>query len=147
LSLPPDIDDGIQPVAGSLIYGNNIITGAVVLSNAIGLHSTCHGKQHHQYEWRQYNGDPPASSIPLFLIGIFCCCWKRMGTILPRMCPWIAVAYSATPAAATAVFPDLPNRARVIQRRDAIKSAAVCLMLVFQAEHNILMYPFHQLGE
>jgi len=32
--------DGIrEPVSGSLLYGNNIITGAVVpTSNAIGLH-------------------------------------------------------------------------------------------------------------
>ena len=32
--------DGIrEPVSGSFLYGNNIITGAVVpLSNAIGLH-------------------------------------------------------------------------------------------------------------
>jgi hypothetical protein len=33
--------DGIrEPVSGSLLYGNNIITGAVIpTSNAIGLHS------------------------------------------------------------------------------------------------------------
>jgi photosystem II P680 reaction center D1 protein len=33
--------DGIrEPVSGSLLYGNNIISGAVVpTSNAIGLHS------------------------------------------------------------------------------------------------------------
>jgi photosystem II P680 reaction center D1 protein len=37
----PEVDiDGIrEPVSGSLLYGNNIITGAVVpTSNAIGLH-------------------------------------------------------------------------------------------------------------
>ena len=36
---PVDIDGIREPVAGSLMFGNNIITGAVVLSsNAIGLH-------------------------------------------------------------------------------------------------------------
>ena len=36
---PVDIDGIREPVAGSLIYGNNIVSGAVVpSSNAIGLH-------------------------------------------------------------------------------------------------------------
>ena len=36
---PVDIDGIREPVAGSLMYGNNIISGAVVpSSNAIGLH-------------------------------------------------------------------------------------------------------------
>jgi photosystem II P680 reaction center D1 protein len=34
-----DIDGIREPVAGSLLYGNNIITGAVIpSSNAIGVH-------------------------------------------------------------------------------------------------------------
>jgi Photosynthetic reaction centre protein. len=36
---PVDIDGVREPVTGSLLYGNNIITAAVVpTSNAIGLH-------------------------------------------------------------------------------------------------------------
>ena len=36
---PVDIDGIREPVAGSLLYGNNIISGAVVpSSNSIGLH-------------------------------------------------------------------------------------------------------------
>ena len=36
---PCDIDGIREPVAGSLLYGNNIITAAVIpSSNAIGLH-------------------------------------------------------------------------------------------------------------
>ncbi len=36
---PVDIDGIREPVAGSLLYGNNIISGAVVpASTAIGLH-------------------------------------------------------------------------------------------------------------
>jgi hypothetical protein len=38
---PVDIDGIREPVAGSLMYGNNIITGAVIpSSNAIGVHFT-----------------------------------------------------------------------------------------------------------
>jgi photosystem II P680 reaction center D1 protein len=36
---PVDIDGIREPVAGSLLYGNNIITGSVIpSSNAIGMH-------------------------------------------------------------------------------------------------------------
>ena len=39
LAPPVDIDGIREPVAGSLLYGNNVITGAVIpSSNAIGVH-------------------------------------------------------------------------------------------------------------
>ena len=39
ISPPVDIDGIREPVSGSLLYGNNIITGAVIpSSNAIGVH-------------------------------------------------------------------------------------------------------------
>ena len=39
LAPPIDIDGIREPVSGSLLYGNNIISGAVVpSSNAIGVH-------------------------------------------------------------------------------------------------------------
>merc|ERR1712207_113035 len=42
---PVDIDGIREPVAGSLLYGNNIISGAVVpSSNAIGVHFIRFGK-------------------------------------------------------------------------------------------------------
>jgi len=42
---PVDIDGIREPVAGSFMYGNNIISGAVVpSSNAIGLHFYPSGK-------------------------------------------------------------------------------------------------------
>ena len=42
---PVDIDGIREPVAGSLMYGNNIISGAVIpSSNAIGFTSTQSGK-------------------------------------------------------------------------------------------------------
>ena len=44
---PVDIDGIREPVAGSLLYGNNIISGAVVpSSNAIGVHFYPSGKLH-----------------------------------------------------------------------------------------------------
>jgi hypothetical protein len=41
---PVDIDGIREPVAGSLMYGNNIITGYYPSSNAIGVHFTQSGK-------------------------------------------------------------------------------------------------------
>jgi len=44
IAVPPvDIDGIREPVSGSLLYGNNIISGAVVpSSNGIGLHFYTH---------------------------------------------------------------------------------------------------------
>jgi photosystem II P680 reaction center D1 protein len=45
IAAPPVDIDIREPVAGSLMYGNNIITGAVIpSSNAIGVHFTQSGK-------------------------------------------------------------------------------------------------------
>ena len=55
---PVDIDGIREPVAGSLIYGNNIISGAVVpSSNAIGLHFYPIWEAASLDEWL-YNGGP-----------------------------------------------------------------------------------------
>ena len=102
---PVDIDGIREPVAGSLMFGNNIISGAVVpSSNAIGLHFYPIWEAASLDEWL-YNGGPYQLVVFHFLIGIFCYMgreWElsyRLG-----MRPWIAVAYSAPVAAATAVF-------------------------------------------
>ncbi|MEO0987095.1 MAG: photosystem II q(b) protein, partial [Cyanobacteria bacterium J06639_14] len=102
---PVDIDGIREPVAGSLILGNNIISGAVVpSSNAIGLHFYPIWEAASLDEWL-YNGGPYQFVIFHFLIGVFCYMgreWElsyRLG-----MRPWICVAYSAPVAAATAVF-------------------------------------------
>merc|ERR1712065_55872 len=104
---PVDIDGIREPVAGSLIYGNNIISGAVVpSSNAIGLH------------------------------------FYRLG-----MRPWICIAYSAPVAAASAVFLVYPfGQGSFSDAMPLGISGTFNYMLVFQAEHNILMHPFHMLG-
>jgi photosystem II P680 reaction center D1 protein len=102
---PVDIDGIREPVAGSLLYGNNIITGAVVpSSNAIGLHLYPIWEAASLDEWL-YNGGPYQLVVLHFLIGVFTYMgreWElsyRLG-----MRPWICVAYSAPVAAATAVF-------------------------------------------
>ena len=107
---PVDIDGIREPVAGSLLYGNNIISGAVVpSSNAIGLHLYPVWEALSLDEWL-YNGGPYQLVVFHFLIGVFAYMgreWElsyRLG-----MRPWICVAYSAPVAAATAVFLSTPS--------------------------------------
>ena len=67
---PVDIDGIREPVAGSFMYGNNIISGAVVpSSNAIGLHFYPIWEAATMDEWL-YNGGPYQLVIFHFLIGI-----------------------------------------------------------------------------
>ncbi|UKO97691.1 photosystem II q(b) protein [Nostoc sp. UHCC 0870] len=145
---PVDIDGIREPVTGSLLYGNNIITGAVVpTSNAIGLHFYPLWEAASMDEWL-YNGGPYQLIILHFLIGIFCWLgrqWElsyRLG-----MRPWICVAYSAPVAAATSVFLIYPiGQGSFSDGMPLGISGTFNFMFVFQAEHNILMHPFHMLG-
>ncbi|MFN4067088.1 MAG: photosystem II q(b) protein, partial [Thermosynechococcus sp.] len=69
---PVDIDGIREPVSGSLLYGNNIITGAVVpSSNAIGLHFYPIWEAASLDEWL-YNGGPYQLIIFHFLLGASC---------------------------------------------------------------------------
>jgi photosystem II P680 reaction center D1 protein len=145
---PVDIDGIREPVAGSLLYGNNIISGAVVpSSNAIGLHLYSIWEADTLDEWL-YNGGPFQLVIFHFLIGIYSYMgreWElsyRLG-----MRPWIFVAYSAPVAAASAVFLVYPfGQGSFSDAMPLGISGTFNYMLVFQAEHNILMHPFHMLG-
>ena len=145
---PVDIDGIREPVAGSLMYGNNIISGAVVpSSNAIGLHLYPIWEANSLDEWL-YNGGPFQLTVFHFLIGIYAYMgreWElsyRLG-----MRPWIFVAYSAPVAAATAVFLVYPfGQGSFSDAMPLGISGTFNYMLVFQAEHNILMHPFHMLG-
>ena len=145
---PVDIDGIREPVAGSLMYGNNIISGAVVpSSNAIGLHFYPIWNALSLDEWL-YNGGPYQMVIFHFLIGVFAYAgreWElsyRLG-----MRPWIFLAYSAPVAAATAVFLVYPfGQGSFSDGMPLGISGTFNYMLVFQAEHNILMHPFHMLG-
>ena len=145
---PVDIDGIREPVAGSLLYGNNIISGAVVpSSNAIGLHLYPIWEAGSLDEWL-YNGGPYQLVVFHFLIGIFAYMgreWElsyRLG-----MRPWIFVAYSAPVAAASAVFLVYPfGQGSFSDGMPLGISGTFNFMLVFQAEHNILMHPLHMLG-
>jgi photosystem II P680 reaction center D1 protein len=133
---PVDIDGIREPVSGSLLYGNNIITGAVIpTSNAIGLHFYPIWEASSIDEWL-YNGGPYQLIVCHFFIGI-CAYMGREWELSFRlgMRPWIAVAYSAPVAAATAVFIIYP-----------IGQGSFSDGMPLQAEHNILMHPFHMLG-
>jgi photosystem II P680 reaction center D1 protein len=148
--LAPAVDiDGIrEPVAGSLLYGNNIITGAVLpSSNAIGVHFYPVWESLGFDEWL-YNGGTYQFIVFHFILGV--CCWMgrewefsfRLG-----MRPWIFVAFSAPVVAATAVFVVYPiGQGSFSDGMPLGISGTFNFMLVFQAEHNILMHPFHILG-
>ena len=76
---PVDIDGIREPVAGSLLYGNNIVSGAVVpSSNAIGLHFYPIWEAVTLDEWL-YNGGPYQLVVFHFLIGVFCYLGREWG--------------------------------------------------------------------
>jgi photosystem II P680 reaction center D1 protein len=137
---PVDIDGIREPVAGSFMYGNNIISGAVVpSSNAIGLHFYPIWEAATLDEWL-YNGGPYQLVIFHFLIGISAYMgrqWElsyRLG-----MRPWICVAYSAPVSAAFAVFLVYPfGQGSFSDGMPLGISGTFNFMFVFQAEHNIL---------
>jgi photosystem II P680 reaction center D1 protein len=67
---PVDIDGIREPVSGSLMYGNNIISGAVVpTSNAIGLHFYPIWEARSIEEWL-YSGGPYQIIVCHFLLGV-----------------------------------------------------------------------------
>ena len=136
---PVDIDGIREPVAGSFLYGNNIISGAVVpSSNAIGLHFYPIWEAGTLDEWL-YNGGPYQLIIFHFLIGISAYMgrqWElsyRLG-----MRPWICVAYSAPVSAAFAVFLVYPfGQGSFSDGMPLGISGTFNFMFVFQAEHNL----------
>ena len=146
----PSVDiDGIrEPVAGSLLYGNNIISGAVIpSSNAIGVHFYPLWESDGIDEWL-YNGGTYQFIVLHFILAISSWMgreWElsfRLG-----MRPWIFIAFSAPVIAATAVFIIYPiGQASFSDGMPLGVSGTFNFMLVFQAEHNILMHPLHILG-
>ena len=145
---PVDIDGIREPVAGSLLYGNNIITGGVIpSSNAIGVHFYPIWESNGFDEWL-YNGGTYQFIVLHFIGGVSSWMgreWEfsfRLG-----MRPWIFIAFSAPLIAATAVFILYPiGQGSFSDGMPLGISGTFNFMLVFQAEHNILMHPFHILG-
>lgn len=145
---PVDIDGIREPVFGSLLSGNNIISAAVVpTSAAIGLHFYPLWQATSVAEWL-YNGGPYQLIVFHFLIGIWCYLgrqWElgyRMGTR-----PWIAIAFSAPVSAATSVLLIYPiGQGSFSEGLPLGISGTFHFMMAFQADHNILMHPLHMLG-
>ncbi|BAY12034.1 photosystem II q(b) protein [Calothrix sp. NIES-2098] len=145
---PVDVDGIREPVTGSLLYGNNIITATVVpTSAAIGLHFYPIWEAASLDEWL-YNGGPYETIVFHFLIAVYAYMgrqWElsyRLG-----MRPWIAVAFSAPAAAATAVLLIYPiGQGSFSDGMMLGISGTFNFMIVFSPEHNILMHPFHMLG-
>ena len=147
-SPPCDIDGIREPVAGSLLYGNNIITGALIpSSNAIGVHFYPIWLSLGFDQWL-YNGGTYQFIILHFIAGISCWMgreWEFSFRLGIR--PWIFIAFSAPVIAATAVFIVYPiGQGSFSDGMPLGISGTFNFMLVFQAEHNILMHPFHILG-
>merc|ERR1712078_302687 len=146
-SPPVDIDGIREPVAGSLLYGNNIISTALIpSSNAIGVHFYPVGESISFEEWL-FNGGTYQFVVFHFFIGV-CSYMGREWELSFRlgMRPWIAVAYSAPVAAATAVFIIYPLGQGSFSDGMPLGISGTFNLIVFQAEHNILMHPFHMLG-
>ncbi|MFQ6645542.1 hypothetical protein Gotur_019876 [Gossypium turneri] len=145
---PVDIDSIRELVFGSLLYGNNIISGAIIpTSETIGLHFYPIWEAASVDEWL-YNGGPYELIVLHFLLGIACYMgreWElsfRLG-----MHPWIAVAYSASVAVATIIFLIYPIGQGSSSYGMPLRiSVTFNFMIVFQAEHNILMHQFHMLS-
>jgi photosystem II P680 reaction center D1 protein len=143
-----DMDGMGSPLTGSLIDGNNIITAAVVpTSAAIGLHFYPLWEAASLDEWL-YNGGPYQLIVLHFLIGIICYQdreWElsyRLG-----MRPWISLAFTAPVAASISVFLIYPiGQGSFSAGMPLGISGTFNFMLRFQADHNILMSPFHILG-
>jgi photosystem II P680 reaction center D1 protein len=145
---PVDIDGIREPVAGSLLYGNNLISASVVpSSNAIGVHFYPLWEATSNEEWFFSGG---SYQLIVFHFFIAVCAWMgrewefsyRLG-----MRPWIFVAFSGPVVAASAVFIVYPlGQGSFSDGMPLGISGTFNFMLVFQAEHNILMHPFHFLG-
>ncbi|KAF3667107.1 Photosystem II protein D1 [Capsicum annuum] len=102
---PVDINGIREPISGSLLYVNNIISGAIIpTSAAIGLHFYPMWETTSIDEWL-YNGGPYELIVLHLLLGVACymgCEWELNYCL--GMLPWIVIAYSAPVAAVTAVF-------------------------------------------
>lgn len=145
---PVDIDGIREPVAGSLLYGNNLMTGAVIpSSNAIGLHFYPVWESLALDEWL-YNGGTYQFLVLHFLAGVSAWMgreWEFSFRLAMR--PWIFLAFSAPVTAAAAVFLVYPiGQGSFSDGMPLGISGTFNFMLVFQAEHNILMHPLHILG-
>ncbi|KAB1999001.1 hypothetical protein ES319_D12G130000v1 [Gossypium barbadense] len=150
IAAPPVYIDGIRElVSGSLLYGNNIISGAIIhTSTTIGLHFYLIWEAASVDEWL-YNGGPSYELLVLhFLLGVACYMGRKWElSFRLGMRPWIAVAYLAHVTATTVVFLIYPiGQGSFSDGMPLGISGTFNFMIAFQAEHNILIHSFHMLG-
>ncbi|MBZ8180352.1 photosynthetic reaction center family protein [Oscillatoria salina] len=149
IAAPPVDMEGIrEPIFGSILGSHNLITAAVVpTSAAIGLHFYPIWEASSIEEWL-YNGGPYQLILLHFLIAI----WTYLGrqwelSYRLGMRPWIAVAFSAPASAATAVLLVYPiGQGSFSEGMPLGISGTFYFMFGLQAQHNLLMHPFHMLG-
>ena len=105
VALPINIDGIRELISGSLLYGNNIISSAIIpIFAAIGLHFFPIWEAASIDEWL-YNGGPYELIFLHFLLGVAYYMGRELElSFCLGMRPWIAVAYSAPVATATIVF-------------------------------------------
>jgi photosystem II P680 reaction center D1 protein len=146
----PAVDmEGIRvPIASSLMGGNNLISATVTpTSAAIGLHFYPIWAAASLDEWL-YNGGPYQLIVFHFLLGVWCYLgrlWELSYQL--KMRPWIAAAFSAPVAAATAVLLIYPMGQGSFSDGLPLGIAGTFhFMMAFQGDHNILMHPLHMLG-
>ncbi|MEO1095024.1 MAG: photosystem II q(b) protein [Cyanobacteria bacterium J06638_28] len=148
LAPPVDVDGTGNLLSGALFSGNNLITAAVVpTSPAIGLHFYPIWEAASLHEWL-INGGPYQLIVFHFVIGIIAYQdreWElsyRLG-----MRPWISLAFTAPVAAAVSVLLIYPiGQGSFASGMPLGIAGTFTFMLQFQADHNILANPFHQLG-
>lgn len=145
---PVDMDGTGQMISGSLLDGNNLITAAVVpTSAAIGLHFYPIWEAASLDEWL-VNGGPYQLIVLHFIIGIISYQdreWELSYRL--RMRPWISLAFTAPVAASVSVLLVYPvGQGGFASGMPLGISGTFTFMMQFQADHNILANPLHQMG-
>ncbi len=143
-----DMDGTGQMISGSLLDGNNLITAAVVpTSAAIGLHFYPVWEAASLDEWL-INGGPYQLIVLHFIIGIISYQdreWELSYRL--RMRPWISLAFTAPVAASVSVLLVYPvGQGGFASGMPLGISGTFTFMMQFQADHNILASPLHQMG-
>ncbi len=143
-----DMDGTGQMISGSLLDGNNLITAAVVpTSAAIGLHFYPIWEAASLDEWL-LNGGPYQLIVLHFIVGIISYQdreWELSYRL--RMRPWISLAFTAPVAASVSVLLIYPiGQGGFASGMPLGISGTFTFMMQFQADHNILASPLHQMG-
>lgn len=143
-----DMDGTGQMISGSLLDGNNLITAAVVpTSAAIGLHFYPIWEAASLDEWL-INGGPYQLIVLHFIIGIISYQdreWELSYRL--KMRPWISLAFTAPVAASVSVLLIYPiGQGGFASGMPLGISGTFTFMMQFQADHNILANPLHQMG-